>query len=113
MDVKLNGGDIVLANGGCVEMISGLDEILQKIHIILSVKKQSFIFDRELGIFKNGEGISNGTKESLEMLINEGLVNCDCSVKLNSIEENSGAYTLSLTVYDKFKSYETEVKING
>ena len=49
MDTALENGDIALDGRGYPRTITGMEEILQRVFIRLSVGKGSFIYDRSFG----------------------------------------------------------------
>lgn len=49
MDTALKNGDIELDGRGYPIKITGMEEILQRVYIRLSVNKGSFIYDRSFG----------------------------------------------------------------
>ncbi len=49
MDTAISGGDFLLDGRGRPVVISGMQEILQRVLIRLCVKKGSFIYDKALG----------------------------------------------------------------
>ena len=113
MDIKLYNRDIVFGKGGNPVTLTGIDEIIQKIKIALTAPKGSFIYDRNLGAFENGFDPQRDTPASLEMILNECLIDCGCSVEVLGHRASGNRLYALLKVNDGFKNYEREVLING
>lgn len=70
MDTAINNGDFLLGYDGLPMSISGVQEILQRALIRLTVKKGSFIFDTNLGsnLYKLKAGSRNIKNEALSIV---------------------------------------------
>lgn len=109
MDAKIENRDIVLDNSGNYKMTDGLEEIIQQIMININVPKGSFIYDRNLGSYC--KDLSN-TKDlkTLEMLINESLVNMyDVYVRVTKTEKVLQGLKLYLNISYKGLNADREV----
>ncbi len=74
MDTLLSSGDIALDARGRPTVISGVDELLQRALIRLTVKKGSFVYDPELGsrLYTLRAGSVN-LQETAESMVREAL----------------------------------------
>ena len=113
MDIKILYKDIAVGNGGIPLTVEGEEELEQKINIALSAVKGSFIYDRSLGALSSGFTLDEEGRTSLESLINEALVNCSCSVKVKRYVDLENSVKVVLDVFDGFRTFETEVYIDG
>ena len=70
MDTAINKGDFLLDSSGLPISISGVQEILQRAIIRLTVRKGSFVYDTDLGsnLYKLKAGSANIKSEALNML---------------------------------------------
>lgn len=113
-DIRIENNDIVIGPNGYPEIVSGFDEIIQRIIIAASFRKGSFAYDRSLGLFMSEPDFErDNTVSTVESLINEALINTKAYVTVNSISQNNDEYYAAITVSDGFREKETEVKIYG
>ncbi len=70
MDTAINKGDFLLDSSGLPISISGVQEILQRAIIRLTVRKGSFVYDTDLGsnLYKLKAGSANIKSEALNMV---------------------------------------------
>lgn len=111
MDIKIENKDIKTDGNGDVVMIEGLDEIIQQIEINLSVKRGSFIYDRNMGVELTEENLlgENGEK-LLCAIIYEGLINQpDIDVEVRCIEKRNEKIYAGIIVGNKIETREKEV----
>jgi len=115
LDTALYNGDFLLDNRNRIVEISGINEILQKISIILSVKKGSFCYDRNFGseLYKL-RNYEDHLEDRAKMLVEQALYNLDY-VKVSDVEvENdleNDKITLTLHLIIDKTNYSLEVKI--
>ena len=95
MDTALKDGDFYLGTTGKPIVISGIKELLQRVLIRLTVKKGSFIYDKNLG--SNLYTLKNTNKDIKNqaiIMVKEALVDIreievdDISVKFTDNSEN-------------------------
>lgn len=93
--------------------LSGVEAVIQRICLALSLKKGSFPYNSEMGIdYARQDFLEERAFKSLEMLINEGVYPVwGCRVKLLSYDEETKKAELLLDF--KKDIYRTEVIING
>lgn len=115
LDTALYDGDFLLSNRNRVVKISGIEEILQKVFIILSVKKGSFCYNRNFGseLYKL-RNYEDHLEERAKMLVEQALYNLDY-VKVTDVDfENDSEndeITLTLHLIIDEETYDLEVKV--
>ena len=113
-DIKIYNGDIVIAPNSFPEIVSGIDEIIQRIGIAASFKKGCFAYDRNMGLFSDTPDFnSDNILSTIESLMNETLVGTGVYVCVNGVSCENGEYSAAITISDGFRKTETEVRING
>lgn len=111
MDVKIENYDIVTDNSSAAVMIGGVDEVLQKIRIALTVPRESFAYDRSMGAFS---GEKTDEPAAVESLINEALLGSRYLVEVtDAFFGEDGELVVSLRLSDGIDSTDAEVVING
>lgn len=110
MDAKIENKDICTDSTGEYVMIEGIDEVIQRAVISLTVPKGSFVYDKSLGSdfidFK-----ADDIKQA-EMIINESLANMgNVYVKVKSISRVDNKINMSITVNYNNISVDKEVVI--
>lgn len=113
--------DIMLANGGIVfnlnnsdeRRLSGAQAIIQRIKIALSLKKGSFIYNKDAGLeIPDLDYTKERNLKILEMLINEIVCKIGgCKAKLISLDTDDMVADMLFLFKDN--SYRTEVKLYG
>lgn len=113
MDTALKDGDFYLGTTGKPIAISGIKELLQRVLIRLTVKKGSFIYDKDLGsdlyTLKN---TNKDIKNQAIIMIKEALADMrkieveDISIKFTDSSEN-----LKLNVLLSINNNKEEVEI--
>ena len=115
LDTALYNGDFLLDNRNRMVEISGIDEFLQKVSIILSVRKGSFCYDRNFGseLYKL-RNYEDHLEDRAKMLAEEALYDLDY-VKVNSVEveidSENDEITLTLHLIIDGENYDLEVKV--
>ena len=110
MDAKLKDKDICTDSTGEYVMIDGIEEIIQRAVISLTVPKGSFVYDKNLGSDYN-DFKANDIKQA-EMIINESLVNMgNVYIKVKSISNEGNKINMSITVNYNNISVDKEVVI--
>lgn len=115
LDTALYDGDFLLDNRNRMVEISGINEILQKVFIILSVRKGSFCYDRNFGseLYKL-RNYEDHLEDRAKMLAEEALYDLDY-VKVNSVEveidSENDEFTLTLHLIIDGENYDLEVKV--
>lgn len=113
MDAKIENRDIILNNTGDYLMTDGFEEIVQQIMININVPKETFIYDRSLGSYCRELNNAKDLK-TLEMLVNESLVNMNgVYVKIKEAEKISTGLKLYLNISYKELNADREVIIYG
>lgn len=113
MDTALKDGDFYLGTTGKPIAISGIKELLQRVLIRLTVKKGSFIYDKDLGsdlyTLKN---TNKDIKNQAIIMVKEALADMreieveDISIKFTDSSEN-----LKLNVLLSINNNKEEVEI--
>lgn len=113
MDIKLENGDFSVSANGDIKTVDGVDEILQRVKICCSIKKGSFLYDKELGVdYENADISSQRGLKQLEMLLNEAVIDISgVRVEITKAENQSDKIKLRLKISYKGNKYETEVII--
>lgn len=110
MDAKLKDKDICTDSTGEYVMIDGIEEIIQRAVISLTVPKGSFIYDKSLGSDYSDFRV-NDIKQA-EMIINESLVNIgNIYIKVKNISSDGNKIIMSITVNYNNISVDKEVVI--
>ena len=111
MDVRLLDNDLYLTPTGRTEYISGTDEAVQRAVIACTVRKRSFIYDRELGADTDDlDGTSPFFERELEMVLREAAFSVpDTQVKVISVRKNRGKHIVRLRITHNGETRETEV----
>ena len=113
MDTALKDGDFYLGTTGKPIAISGIKELLQRVLIRLTVKKGSFIYDKDLG--SNLYTLKNTNKDIKNqaiIMVKEALADMreieveDISIKFTDSSEN-----LKLNVLLSINNNKEEVEI--
>lgn len=113
MDIKIENNDICLKPNGEAVLISGIEQAVQQVILAVRIPKNSFIYDRNLGINGEVDYYTDGIEKKIEALINECLVHTDVSVKVLFISRNGERIVIGIEVYNGCESCNTEVVING
>ena len=112
MDTKLELGDFVVKMNGYAETVEDEQQMLQQIYFAANIPRGSFIYDRGIGALSgNIDTNSKNAERTVEMLLNEGLINTGIRVSVNKLEKKIGQAVATITADNGFKSIETEVII--
>lgn len=108
-DFKILNGDIAVDSRGNFVRLDGIDALFQRALIAMSLKKESFIYDRTLGSFapclnKNDEDYP----KKLELVLNEALAQFENTYA--EILEIGNSVIVRITIDDISR---TEVLLNG
>lgn len=111
MDVKIKDKDIFTLDNGDTVYIRGNDEIKQRVKFACTVKKGSFIYDRNFGAGYSIDVFScDDSRDKLELLFNEAIVGIeDAYVNVNSISLTGQTYNIEISVNYKGKDIGKEV----
>lgn len=110
MDAKIENKDISTDSTGEYVMIDGLEEIIQRAVISLTVPKGSFIYHKSLG--SNSSELKLNNIKQAEMIINESLINIgNIYIKVKNITSSGNSIKLSLTINYDGNSVDKEVVI--
>lgn len=116
MDIKIDSGDIALRpNKAYEEKVSGSDEIFQRIKLILSTKKGSFIYDRDFGAdYIDADFSTERNFKLLNLILNEAVADIEgAAVELLSAETTDGRLKIGFNMkYFDDTAYD-EVIIDG
>lgn len=87
MDTAIYDGDFCLNDRGKIKSIFGIDEILQKIYIMLEVKKGSFAYDRNLGSeLYNIKNINEHINDKAKALVQQTLCDMKEDISVKNVE---------------------------
>lgn len=115
MDTALSNGNFLLDSRGIPFLISGVKELLQRALIRLSIKKGSFIYDRDFGsnLYKLKGDTGNIQKSALNIVRETLSVMPEIFVENVSVRLSNSNEDLSLNIllYIKNKKEELEVII--
>lgn len=113
MDTQLGNGDFIIDHCALPHSIADLEEACQRVKLILSVKKGSFKYNRELGcdydILKNAVDVDKAAR----LMCEEALV-CQRDIAVDSVsaaKEDSGLAITVGVMYDN-RIGSVEVKID-
>lgn len=114
MDTLIENGDHETDSRGYPYDICSADEACQRARFILSTKKGSFIYDRELGS-DHDYLLANADKEGCARLFCEEALSCQKELSLGRViaEENERGVSLSAEIIYNGESRFTEVFISG
>lgn len=114
MDIKIENNDIQIQPNGNTVYINGFDEIVQRVKIACTVKKGSFIYDRELGVDRGKKNMSDMSTQQLEMLFREACINIPyTSLEVVSVDSTDDKTTATIKITCGTQSVTTEVTVNG
>lgn len=87
LDTAIYDGDFCLNERGKIKSIFGIDEILQKIYIMLKVKKGSFAYDRNLGSeLYNIKNINEHINDKAKALVQQTLCDMKEDISVKNVE---------------------------
>lgn len=112
MDTLVTDGDFSLNVCGVSCKITSIEEACQRVRVILSVEKGSFVYDRSLGVdFSSLENCSDIDKTA-KLLCDEALVS-QTEIRTGAVSVNSsdGKRTISVEVLFGNESKTVEVEI--
>ena len=110
-------GDYIVDDNGSMSKIYSIDEACQRVRFILSTKKESFVYNRELGA--DFSPVLDGYFDEVygsklaEQLCREALVDYDdISIEGVSLAINNGEYRLNMRVVFGEEKRNVEVLLN-
>ncbi len=113
MDVRITDGDIVPNDNGDYAYISGLDEAVQRVRMVVLTDKGSFLYDRNLGV--NYDAFSPNDEDAaakLDMLVKEAAVDIG-GVETEVLSYDAQNAVAAVKVTYNGRSAVTEVNISG
>jgi hypothetical protein len=113
-DTKIeNGGQAIIDSGTNEVKLKGIDAIVQRIQMALSVKKGTFPYNFDMGIdYTALDFTQEKNLKILEMLINECVYPIwDCKIKVLSFDEQSNSAEILIDFNNDM--IRTEVMLNG
>lgn len=115
MDVKIENKDIKISHTGTPLYIDEVEEIAQRVKIACSVRKGSFIYDRELGSYAHTLDVDDEMFiEKLEMIYKEATIDIPYTkLRVVSVDKTAVPVVAYVEVVCGTKSVVTEVTING
>lgn len=114
MDIRLCDGDLFLEEGECV-YIRGIDEAAQRARIACTVKKGSFLYDRELGT----DSVSLEKPEEvflreLQMVFREAIFKVpDTKLFVKAVRKLNKARIACVEIQRQGEKREIEVRLDG
>lgn len=113
MDHLIANGDMVMGHDGNPEMISGLQELIQRALIRLTVKKGDFVYDSTLGSGLAGLDLNRTDEFTLLALVRDALDGL-AEVTVTGVERSVDRETqnLYLTVYLRVNGQDAVVELN-
>ncbi len=115
MDIRLKDNDLFLSGDGSTEYVRGIDEAAQRVLIACSVRKASFLYDRELGVQPMAfEKDDRELERKVGMLFSEAVYKIpDVSVSVLYIKRENDQMTAVTAVERKGEKRTIEVRVNG
>ena len=113
MDNMIANGDMVISAGGSPEMVSGLQELIQRAMIRLTVAKGSFPYDMELGSTITRLDLNQTDEFVLLAAVRDALSDLS-EVTVSGVEKSvdRNTQTLYLTVYLNIRGREAMLELN-
>lgn len=114
MDTILSNGDFALNGSGKPYLADGIKEIIQRCFIVLSVKKNSFIYNRELGCdLYTIDRDDKRLKSTAELLVKEALL-CVPQAEVKSVDafkdsDNLIHITVKISCCGQIQTFEVTV----
>lgn len=112
MDVKIQNGDMVLDSTGNPVCIDGMEEILQRVRICITAKKNGFIYNKEFGRVAETDATTERGVRNLEAQLREAIISLE-GVELFLLQADTltdGRNRLHIDVtYNNEKARITEV----
>lgn len=111
MDSKLENMDLVLDAAGSPVSVTGMEELLQRAVLRMTIPKNTFVYNRDLGCTAGEILLSqNKSLESIEMRMNEALASIDgIWVKIIRAEQEVNRIRVTAAVQYKEKTVGKEV----
>lgn len=110
MDTLIKDGDFFLDACGLPKSICGGEEACQRVRLILSVQKGSFIYDRNFGADWQALVGCENIEKTAGLIVREALVNeKEIAVGEVKVNRNENVLLLDIEVIYNGESYRTEV----
>ena len=113
MDARIENGDIALRLNGDYDTVSGLDEAVQRVRMVMMTNRGTFLYRRGLGVdydaFSPQEENPVG---KLDMLIKEAIAGID-GVDAEALRYDAQNAIVGVRVTYNGRAAETEVDISG
>lgn len=111
MDTLLSNGDFVIDVCGLPHLINSIDEACQRVRFILSTKRGSYIYNRDLGCDFSGLAAAENKEKTAWLLCREALVSQE-DMGIGSVSLGDDG-TLSVEVLYGGESRVVEVKYDA
>ena len=114
MDIRLKDGDLYL-DSGAFSYVKGIDEAAQRAMIACTVKKNSFLYDRDLGADTFSlDRTSPDYERALQMALREAVYAVpDICLSVKAVKKIRNSAIAVLQIEQSGKTRETEVIIDG
>ena len=114
MDIRLKDGDWYFENGA-FSYVKGIDEAAQRAMIACTVKKNSFLYDRDLGADTSSlDRTSPDYERALQMALREAVYTVpDIRLTVKAVKKYRNSAVAVLEIERSGETRETEVKIDG
>ncbi len=113
MDTLIENGEFALDVCGYPVKIHSVDEAVQRVKIILSVKKGSFIYDRELGSDFSGLFLSGNFEKEAALRCREAIADQEeislGKVRAEMLENGNILLNLEVVLGNEIKETEAEL----
>lgn len=110
MDTLIKDGDFLLDACGLPKLIYGGEEACQRVRLILSVQKGTFIYDRNFGADWSALAGCENPEKTAGLIVREALADeKEIAVGEIKVQKNKDNLLLNIEVIYNGKSYFTEV----
>ena len=113
MDIKIENGDLSIAQNGIPERVAGLEQAVQQVNFALKIPKGSFVYNREAGAFGDIDFSDVDVGKKIEAKVNECLLHTDVYAFVDYISSDGENVTIGFVLKNKFGECTTEVVVNG
>ncbi len=114
MDFRLHQKDLVCTYGGTPDTVTGVEELLQRVMIRLTVPRGKFAYDAQLGSRWEDLTVEQAQPQQLLGVIREALEGLD-GVVVTGVEKQTDAPRRSLTlrIFLTLNGVEAEVELES
>ena len=114
MDSKIEASDLCFSSGKLCT-VKGIEEAAQRAYIACTVKKKSFLYDRNLGADTASlDRTSPDFERALQMALREAIYPiADTDLTVQSVRNRKGSSVACIKVERKGETKEIEVNLDG